>query len=119
MNVAQREQPATTVVLYPADGQGEVPLSFGEGEVPNPLTRDPDGRAGFPISVTFFQAASGMPRLRGGRAILRDDRGERVPVHLHLPDSPLVPGYGEDTIGLSPRIHSAPAPGIRWRWRRS
>jgi hypothetical protein len=39
-------------VCYPADKQKDVPLLFG-GENPNPIPSDPDGQAGYTISVTF------------------------------------------------------------------
>lgn len=102
MHVASRGRAPVSAVAYPGDGQEDVPLRFAPEEWPSPLALDPDGVAGFPVSVDFYRSDGAPPRVTGVRAELLDARGVDIPCHLTTPERPLVSGYGERTIGLIP-----------------
>jgi uncharacterized protein YkwD len=68
--------------LYPADKQAAVPLQYApEGR--NPVPGDTDGRAGYPVTVTFRR----FDKIDRITATLKDSRGKEVPVWLVKPDS--------------------------------
>lgn len=68
-------------VVYPANGQTNVPLSF-VGEIPNPV---PEGEpvSGSPITIDF-----GERSVTGVTAQLRDGTGAEVPIWLSSPEKP-------------------------------
>jgi uncharacterized protein YkwD len=83
------------IVLYPAPGQPEVPLTFAGGpEVP-----DPRVTAGFPVTVTFPPAR----QVTQVRADLLDDAGQPVDVWVSTPEKPAVPNVPQgqhNTVAL-------------------
>lgn len=92
--------PNAEPVLYPKNGQIEVPLSFG-GELPNPL---PDGwptPVGYPLSMSV----SGTAKLSGGWATLNDTvLGGFVECWVWTAEKPANPGVSMDqAIAIIPR----------------
>jgi Flp pilus assembly protein TadD len=84
----------STPVLVPGDGQRDVPTTFLDNELPDPLPTGAARNAGFPVTVTFDQAAG--VRLRG--LSLRDASGAEVPAYT------LSPGAdNENSASLLPR----------------
>jgi uncharacterized protein YkwD len=45
-------------VLWPADGQKDVPVAYHAGERPNPIPESKDKQSGYPITVAFPRGAS-------------------------------------------------------------
>src|SRR5262249_32686708 len=83
------------IVLYPAPGQQEVPLTFSSGpEVP-----DPNVTAGFPVTVTF----PSLHKVTGVRADLLDDTGKGVDVWVSTPEKPAVERWQHNTVALIAR----------------
>jgi len=77
-------------VIYPVDGQRDVPLAFpAGGEVPDPIPDDKDGRAGYPITVTF---PSGK-KLVNAAGSVQDGQGRNVPVWFSSPEKPANPNF--------------------------
>jgi hypothetical protein len=105
--IVQGARRSVTPVLYPGDGQTDVPRGFGRGtaEVPNPLPaeRTPQD-SGYPITASF---PAGM-RVRGVMATLRresrteDGRSgmEDVPFWLSMPEKPASAADQENTVCL-------------------
>ncbi len=76
-------------VIYPVADQNDVPIHFPTGgEEPNPIPDDRDGKAGYPITVTF-----GKETLNAVQASLRDAKGEVVPIWLSSPEKPANPTF--------------------------
>jgi Flp pilus assembly protein TadD len=87
-------------VLVPGDGQTGVPTTFLDNELPDPLPTGAARNAGFPVTVTFDQAAA--VRLVALR--LRDASGAEVPAYT------LSPGAdNENSASLLPRGPLKPA----------
>jgi hypothetical protein len=96
---------ARRAVLYPANGQTDVPLDF-VSEVPNPI---PTAEAGYPITlqVPWMDAVTNV-------AGALDDGAEKVPIFLSSPEHPAfqgMPNYG--VIALIPQRPLRP--GTRYR----
>lgn len=85
----------TKVVIYPADGQQDVPLEFG-GERPTPIPDDKDGKAGFPVTVSFRE----IVKVTEATATLKDAAGAEVPVWLSTPEKSVQPQGQRNTVGL-------------------
>lgn len=82
--------PAAEPVICPAAGAADVPLCFtSDGEEPDPLPLDPDGRAGYPITATFPKESP----LRKARATLTDATGRAVPCWISSPEKPANPKF--------------------------
>jgi uncharacterized protein YkwD len=81
--------PGKDVVVFPADGQVDVPLAFSGSESPDPIPEDKDKRAGYPITATF--QASDLPTAITGT--LTDPAGQAVPVWFSSPEKPANPRY--------------------------
>ncbi len=80
------------VVIFPAPGQVDVPLTFSGGsEVP-----DPEAHAGFPVTVSFPETA----RVTGVEARLQDDAGKVLDVWLSTPEKPARPRGQRNTVAL-------------------
>ena len=75
-------------VVYPAHSQKNVPLCFSGNEIPDPIPEDKDGKAGFPVTVTF--AHQKLARIRTS---FKDATGQEVPVWFSSPDKPANPRY--------------------------
>jgi Flp pilus assembly protein TadD len=87
-------------VLVPGDGQAGVPTTFLDNELPDPLPTGAARNAGFPVTVTFDQAAG--VRLVGFS--LRDASGAEVPAYT------LSPGAdNENSASLLPHGPLKPA----------
>lgn len=82
---------APRAVVYPADGQKDVPLSFPGNEVPDPLPQTEKKVAGFPITVTFPPGAS----VRAAEGKLTDAAGRDVPVWFSSPEKPANPQFAQ------------------------
>jgi hypothetical protein len=65
-----------------------VPLAFPIGEEPNPIPEARDGRAGFPVTVTFARKPPSTLSMK-----LFDDTGKNVPAWFSSPDKPANPKY--------------------------
>lgn len=99
LHIGDRSGPkATGAVVFPADGQEDVPVRFSGDETPNPIPHDADGLAGYPITVTFPKGE----RVAGVSATLEDVLRRSIPYYLSTPDSPVVEGYQMNTICLIP-----------------
>jgi uncharacterized protein YkwD len=96
-------------LLFPADGQTQVPLEFTGGpEVPSADPNQPV-RAGYPITVTFRPGVT----VRGVTARLLDPDDEEVKVWLSTPEKPAVAQRQGNSICL---IAQAPLqPGTLYR----
>lgn len=80
------------VVIFPAPGQDDVPLTFSGGaEIPNP-----EAAAGFPVTVTFPASA----KVAQVQASLKDDQGNRVDAWLSTPEAPARPRGQRNSIAL-------------------
>jgi uncharacterized protein YkwD len=71
------------VVIYPPDGQKDVPLAYPGTELPDPIPQATQKRAGYPVTLTFPRNAT----VRGVTARLAKG-GEEVPVWLSTPEKP-------------------------------
>ncbi|MDI3299598.1 MAG: S-layer homology domain-containing protein [Bacillota bacterium] len=93
-----RLDPATAV-LYPADGQGDVPVAF-TGEIPDPLA--PFGArapAGYPITVQFPSLLLSSLDLQSASLVDRSTGGD-VPFWALTPQSAAQAGQA-DELGLA------------------
>jgi uncharacterized protein YkwD len=81
----------TNIVLYPVDGQQDVPPAFPGNEVPDPVPLSKDKMAGFPVTVTFPARA----RLTQATGKLLDGAGQEVPGWFSSPEKPANPQYGK------------------------
>jgi uncharacterized protein YkwD len=71
------------VVVYPADGQKDVPTAYPGTELPDPIPQAKTKRAGYPVTITFPLGAT----VRKVEAVL--SRGaEPLPVWLSTPEKP-------------------------------
>jgi uncharacterized protein YkwD len=75
-------------VLFPTRDQKDVPLALPAGEEPNPIPEAKDGRAGFPVTVTF---PSG--KLPKALTLKLYAAGKEVPAWVSTPDRPANPKY--------------------------
>ena len=62
--IEQQYRGSTAVVIYPADGQKDVPLAYHAGERPDPIPESADKKAGYPVSVAFPRTATEVTHLR-------------------------------------------------------
>ena len=84
-------------VAYPADGQINVPTEFGM-EAPDPLPKDAQLPAGYPITLQFPLFA----KVDGVEAELFDSGGARIEFHLSDPERPATSFPQQSTICLIP-----------------
>jgi hypothetical protein len=91
------------VVLYPAEGQKELPLAFSP-EIPDPIPESPDKKAGFPITAIFSEGSL----VKDVTASLKDAEGNDVAVWLSTPEKPAAADYQRNTIGLIPKAPLRP-----------
>jgi uncharacterized protein YkwD len=84
------------VVLYPAPGEEDVPLSFAGG----PEVAEMNGIAGFPVTAMFPP----LRKVTDAKAELHvDATGKAVDAWLSTPEKPAVPQGQRNTIGLLPK----------------
>lgn len=80
-------------LLYPADGQKDVPVAYESGEVPDPIPESKDRQAGFPITVLF------PPRQRVADVTAALTLGgAAVPFWMSTPQKPVADGYQHNTV---------------------
>ena len=79
--------PADGVVIYPVDGQKQVPTAFPGHEVPDPIPESHGGVGGYPITATFRAKVA----VRKARATLEDDAGQEVEAWASSPEKPADP----------------------------
>jgi hypothetical protein len=82
-------------VVYPADGQKDVPRAFVE-EIPDPIPGSVDKKAGYPVTVIFSEGAL----VKDVKASLKDADGKEVPFWLSSPEKPAAADYQRNTVGL-------------------
>lgn len=82
-------------VLYPADGQKDVPRRFVE-EIPDPIPQSVDKKAGYPVTVIFSEGAL----VKDVKASLKDGEGKEVSMWLSTPEKPAAADYQRNTVGL-------------------
>jgi uncharacterized protein YkwD len=80
---------ANWVIVYPVDGQMNVPLAFPGKETPNPLPDAKTDLGGYPITVQF---SPGL-RVADVKATLRNAAGEEIDVWLSSPQKPANPQF--------------------------
>jgi hypothetical protein len=83
------------VVLYPADGQKDVPLAFS-AEIPDPIPDSADKKAGYPVTAIFSEGAL----VKDVKASLKDASGAELPIWLSSPEKPAAADYQRNTVGL-------------------
>jgi len=83
------------VVIYPADGQKDVPRSFSP-EIPDPIPESVDKKAGYPVTAIFSEGSL----VKEVKASLKDAAGNDVPVWLSSPEKPAAVDYQRNTVGL-------------------
>jgi len=88
----------STVVLYPAEDQKDVPLAF-VAEIPDPIPDSLNNKAGYPVTAIFAEGAL----IKDVKASLKDDAGNDVEVWLSTPEKPAAADYQRNTVGLIAR----------------
>ena len=73
-------------VVYPADGQRNVPLAWDGIETPSPLWLHAGARAPVGFVITLFQYGPDDATVRVSEATLQADGGESVPFYLNTSD---------------------------------
>ncbi|MBX5477099.1 MAG: S-layer homology domain-containing protein, partial [Clostridia bacterium] len=108
-----------TMVVYPVDGQRDVPLSFPSGEVPDPLSPFPGASypAGYPITLQF--PSPHVEAVDVDAAVLQTDSGSLVPAYVLTPDAgsgdPAISHLGGTAVALVPKAPLAPLTTYRVR----
>jgi hypothetical protein len=92
------------VVIYPADGQADVPLRFSP-EIPDPIPESADKKAGYPATAVFAEGAL----VKDVKASIKDASGAEVPFWLSSPEKPAAADYQRNTVGLIPKEPLRPA----------
>lgn len=88
----------STVVLYPAEDQKDVPLAFVP-EIPDPIPDSLNNKAGYPVTAIFAEGAL----VKDVKASLKDAEGNEIPVWLSSPEKPAAADYQRNTVGLIAR----------------
>ncbi|MBV8880560.1 MAG: Ig-like domain-containing protein [Planctomycetaceae bacterium] len=83
------------VVLYPADGQKDVPLRFSP-EIPDPIPESVDKKAGYPVTAIFSEGAL----VKDVKASLKDAAGNDLSVWVSSPEKPAAADYQRNTVGI-------------------
>jgi hypothetical protein len=84
------------VVVFPGEGQKNVPLALQRGETPDPIPEDKDKQAGYPITITFPLGSM----VREATATLTTADGKEVEVWLSTPEKPVDARFQRNTICL-------------------
>jgi hypothetical protein len=92
------------VVIYPADGQKDVPLRFS-AEIPDPIPESPDKKAGYPVTAIFAEGAL----VKDVKASLKDAAGNEVACWISSPEKPAAADYQRNTVGLIAKEPLRPA----------
>jgi hypothetical protein len=88
----------STVVLYPAEDQKDVPPAFVP-EIPDPIPDSISNKAGYPVTAIFAEGAL----IKDVKASLKDGDGNEVPVWLSSPEKPAAADYQRNTVGMIPK----------------
>jgi hypothetical protein len=88
----------STVVLYPAEDQKDVPPAFVP-EIPDPIPDSLSNKAGYPVTAIFAEGAL----IKDVKASLKDGDGNDVPVWLSTPEKPAAADYQRNTVGMIPK----------------
>jgi len=88
----------STVVLYPAEDQKDVPVAFVP-EIPDPIPDSLSNRAGYPVTAIFAEGAL----IKDAKASLKDGDGNDVAVWFSSPEKPAAADYQRNTVGLIPK----------------
>jgi uncharacterized protein YkwD len=92
-----RGKGSTAVVIYPADGQKDVPLAYPGTELPDPIPQATQKRAGYPVTVTFPRTAA----VEDVTARLSAGKDEDVPAWVSTPEKPAHDrGYQRNSVCL-------------------
>ena len=95
-----RGKGSTAVVIYPADGQKDVPLTYPGTELPDPIPQATQKRAGYPVTVTFPRAAA-VEDVTARLAAGTGGKEEDVPAWASTPEKPAQDsGYQRNTVCL-------------------
>jgi hypothetical protein len=92
---AGKDAPA---LLYPADGQKDVPLAFSP-EIPDPIPDSDNKKAGYPLTVIFGEGGL----VKEAKASLKDALGTDLAFWFSTPEKPAAPDYQRNTVGLIPK----------------
>ncbi len=107
MHVRTLHGKAQGPVVYPGDGQKELPLEFGQGsrETPDPVP-DLKAQAGYPISIQWDEQAGWKPV--GGTAVVRCD-GKEIACWVSTPEKPARSDFEQEAVvGIIPKEKLAP-----------
>ena len=86
------------VVIYPADGQKDVPPAFSP-EIPDPIPESDDKKAGYPLTAIFAEGAL----VKDVKASLKDASGKELAIWLSTPEKPAAADYQRNTVGIIPK----------------
>ena len=86
------------VVIYPSDGQKDVPLAFTP-EIPDPIPESDDKKAGYPVTAIFSEGAL----VKDVKASLKEGEGKELAIWLSSPEKPAAADYQRNTVGLIAR----------------
>jgi uncharacterized protein YkwD len=100
----------TEPLLYPTEGQQDVPLAYESGEQPDPIPESKDRQAGFPITAMF---PAGMKVIDVTAELTLD--GAAVPFWLSTPQRPVEQGFQYNTVCLIARRPLQPGSTYRVR----
>jgi uncharacterized protein YkwD len=78
------ERRADGAVVYPGDGQQDVPLWFPGNEIPDPIPEAPGRLAGYPVTVSFPLRVPVLDAEAG----LKDADGKEVAAWISTPERP-------------------------------
>ncbi len=78
-------------MIYPVDGQKDVPVAFPGHEVPDPIPEAHDGVAGFPVTASFPPGVA----VRKAHAALLDADGQEVEAWASSPEAPANPRHAD------------------------
>jgi uncharacterized protein YkwD len=86
-------------IIYPVNGQKDVPRVYLPGEVPDPIPESKDKKAGYPLTVTFPRSAI----VKNATALLKTAAGQEVPAWVSTPEKTVHPGLQRNTVCLIAR----------------
>ncbi|WZL73794.1 S-layer homology domain-containing protein [Clostridiaceae bacterium 35-E11] len=76
---------ADKIVVYPVDGQQNVPVSWNGNETPNPLRiHNKTGTVGYPISLSYFTEKT-IEKVFVEKVNVANSRGYNTPIYLNTP----------------------------------
>jgi uncharacterized protein YkwD len=95
-----RGKGSTAAVIYPADGQKDVPLAYPGTELPDPIPQATQKRAGYPVTVTFPRDAA-VEDVTARLSTAAGGKDEDVPAWVSTPQKPAQDrGYQRNTVCL-------------------